>query len=97
MSQLRFAKHTDPLPPAIWVPSSSLRVYRGTPVDIIREMTVELGDKPMREKLRALVEELAKARKIMVQLPWNQSDEVVSSLFIHALMALKIGRPVPQA
>ena len=45
-----FASSNDPLPGAIWVPSSSLRIYRGTPVDIIQEMTVELGDKPVREQ-----------------------------------------------
>lgn len=92
-----YAKPSDPLPAAIWVPSSSLAIYRGSPQNIIEEMTVPLGDKPVREKLHALVEELASARKIIVQLPWNQPDDVLSSLFIHALMQLGLGRPVPQA
>jgi hypothetical protein len=96
-----YAKPSDPLPPAIWVPSGSYRIYRGSPVQMVREMAV--GDPPaqtdlsVRESLQRLTNELAEARRVVIQLPWNQPDEVLSALFLHAIMQLGIGRTVPSA
>jgi hypothetical protein len=93
------ARPTDPLPPAIWVPQGSYRIYRGTPPEIVREMAIGETEASLtvREALQQLTQGLATARKVVIQLPWAQSDEVLSALFLHALLDLGIGRPVPSA
>jgi hypothetical protein len=74
-------------------------VYRGSPVEIVRQM-VAIGPHPppqLRESLQRLTRELATARRILIQLPWDQPEEVLSSLFLHALLQIGIGKPVPKA
>ena len=87
------------LPKALWVPSGSLRIYRGSPVAIVRQMVGKKATDPfeVREALQGLTRELAKARCILIQLPWDQPEEELSSLFLHALLQIQIARPVPAA
>jgi len=96
---LDLPKLTSGLPRALWVPSGSLKVYRGSPVDVVRQMVGCRGGKTfqVRSAIQALSEELAKARHIRIHLPWDQSDDVLSALFLHALLQLRIARPVPTA
>lgn len=93
----RVRPSTEPLPFAIWVPNGSFRVYRGTPVEIVREMVEGTTPMTVREALQQLTKGLADTRKVVIQLPWRESDEVLSSLFLHALLELGISRPVPTA
>jgi len=96
---LGLSRVTESLPNALWVPSGSVRVYRGSPASIVRQMVGRTASDPfpVREALQGLTSELAKARRIQIQLPWDQPEEVVSSLFLHALLQLRIARPVPSA
>jgi hypothetical protein len=89
----------EALPRAIWVPSGSHRIYRGTPDEIVRDMTLQLGaELPLREALYRLVVELERAREVSIDLPWDECDESgLSALFLQALLDLGIGYPVGEA
>lgn len=97
---LTTTKLSDNLPEALWVPSGSVRVYRGSPLAIVRQMVGRKTSEPfqVREALQGLTRELAKARRVLIQLPWDHpSEEELSLLFLHALLQLRIARPVPVA
>jgi hypothetical protein len=96
---LDLPKLTATIPGAIWVPSGSLKVYRGSPVEVVRQMVGCRASRPFqaRPALQGLTEELAKARRVRIHLPWEAPDEVLSALFLHALLQLRIARPVPAA
>jgi len=91
------AKLTDPLPRAIWIPSGSYRIYRGSPAEMILEMAEAPSPLTVRQALQKLTDGFAKSRKLVIQLPWKESDDTLSTLFLHALMDLGIGRAAPSA
>lgn len=90
-------KLSDPLPKAIWIPSDSYRIYRGTPVEMILEMVEEPGPFSVRKALEKLIEGFAKSRNLVIQLPWKESEETLSMLFLHALLTLRICQVAPSA
>lgn len=82
------------LPPALWVPSGSFRVYRGSAVDIVRDM---VGGLPTEEAIEKLVVAFWKAREVSFDLPWGLPEEDVAAALLHALLERGITQPVPQA
>jgi len=96
---LDLPKLTAGLPKTLWVPSASLKVYRGSPLDVVRQMVGCRAGRPFqaRSAIQELSGQLAKARNIRIHLPWDAPDEVLSALFLHALLSLRIARPVPAA
>jgi hypothetical protein len=96
MSDLSIGKLTDALPLAIWLPRSSYDVYRGSPSEIIQELT---GNKStsMRQAIKKVTKSLEVTRRVKLELPWGESDDVLATLLVHAMLQLKISQPVPSA
>lgn len=90
----------DSLPPALWIPRGGLRVFRGSPNEIVQEMA-HTDDEPrslsVRESLRQLTYGLQTGHRVRIHLPWEEPDEICSALFLHALLHLAIAKPVPSA
>lgn len=83
------------MPQALWVPTDrEMKVYRGTPAEMVLEMS---GAGNVRDALKALCDDLAEHRKIRMHLPWDESDERCSELFVMGLLALGLGQRVPSA
>lgn len=96
MPDLSLDEISDALPFAIWLPRSSYDVYRGTPSEIIRELT---GGKAttVRQAIKKVTKSLEVTRRVRLQLPWEESDEVLATLVVHAMLELGISQPVPSA
>lgn len=88
------------LPGSLWIPRGGFRIFRGTPSEIVVEMAHD-DDEPqslsVRESLEQLTNGLRSAKRLIIQLPWEESDEVCSALFLQALMHLGITKPTPTA
>jgi hypothetical protein len=88
------------LPRAIWIPSSHpVAVYRGTPVEIVRQMSCEMdpANLSVRETVYAISVGLEKNRGIAIQVPLGTSDEVLAALFVQRLLDCGLGQPLPTA
>jgi len=68
MSDLSIGKLTDALPLAIWLPRSSYDVYRGSPSEIIQELT---GNKStsMRQAIKKVTKSLEVTRRVKLPAP----------------------------
>jgi hypothetical protein len=89
-------KLKGPPPRAIWLPTENYYVYRGNPAEIILEMA---GDSSLtvRQALQRLTTRFSKSRGIVFQLPWGESDNTLSDLFLLTLLELGISQAVPSA
>ena len=86
------------LPSSIWVQSNDFHIYRGTPSQMIFEMMEGTGEKvTLREAIQRLVAHLASTNRLQIQLPWDQPDELLATLFIHSLLVTGVVRPTPLA
>lgn len=94
------ATKSTSLPSSLWIPRGGLRVFRGSPLEIVQEMAHH-EEEPLhlsvRESLEQLTQGLSSARRVHIELPWQESDEVCSALFLHALLQLGITKAVPLA
>lgn len=97
-TELELGEIQRKLPRAVWVPSGSHRIYRGAPVEIVQDMAGQLQTGlTFRQALTRLVSELEASREIRIELPWEEEDAVLSSLFLYALLDLGIGYEVGEA
>jgi len=88
------AAHLSLLPESIWIPSPENPIYRGTPSEMIHEMTpISLHGKPLRSKVEFLLGDLAKKRSLVIGLPGNVEDDVLAGLFVYALLDVGVARP----
>lgn len=94
---LSLATGREAIPKSLWVPSSSYRIYRGNPSQIVLEMAQAQESASVREALKNLVQGMAQSRHLMIQLPWDQSEEILCALFLQALLETGISRPAPTA
>lgn len=94
-----FARPDDPIPDALWIPSGSYRVYRGTATEMVQQMAAAKtpGEISTRQALRLLTRLLSRTKGLIIELPWNQPDEVLARLFIHGLLVSRITQQVPKA
>jgi hypothetical protein len=82
------------LPRSIWIPTPSHTIYRGSPTEIVCEMSPSpLQNKPLRHQVRYLLKELEKKRSLVIGLPDDVEDEVFAGLFVYALLDVGIARP----
>lgn len=88
---------SESLPSAIWIPSGSYQIYRGSPADMVRQMAALPKKADVRPALRELTQAFAQSRRVVIALPWEQSDDLLAFLFVQRLLELGIGRRVPQA
>lgn len=89
---------TRTLPQAIWIPSvPEPVVYRGAPLEIVQAMADEMGDISARDAIDLILDELAFSRKVTINLhdPESLPDEGIAHLFVGALLATGIARPLP--
>jgi len=89
---------TRTLPQAIWIPSlPEPVVYRGAPLEIVQAMADEMGDISARDAIDLLIDELAFSRKVTINLRESENvpDDHVAHLFVGALLATGIARPLP--
>lgn len=94
---LSLATGREAIPKSLWVPSSSYRIYRGNPRQIVLEMAQAQGSGSVRDALKHLVQGMAQSRHLVIQLPWDESEEILSTLFLQALLETGISKPVPTA
>jgi hypothetical protein len=87
----------EPIPKSLWIPSSSYRIYRGEPRQMVLEMAEAKEDVSVRKALQKLTKSLAQSRHLVIQLPWDESEEILSTLFLQALLTTRISQPVPLA
>lgn len=88
------AEHLALLPESIWIPSPENAIFRGTPAEMIQEMTPEpLQGQPLRSKVKFLLGDLAKKRALVIGLPGNVEDDVLAGLFVYALLDVGVARP----
>jgi hypothetical protein len=90
------------LPKAIWMPvfeSGQLPCcYQGSPLEMVQQMAKEMNPAlSVHETIDYSVRFLADNRKIGIGIPKNLSEEVRSTCFIHALIALKVATVMPSA
>lgn len=87
----------ETLPKAIWVPAAGeMNIYRGTPEEMVLEMAGQ-EDVSVRQALKALCYALASEQRVVMDLPWEESDARCSELFVMGLLVLGLGHPAPQA
>ncbi len=82
------------LPRSIWIPTPSHTIYRGTPAEMVCEMSPSrLQSKPLRAQVRYLLKELEKKRSLVIGLPDDVGDDVFAGLFVYALLDVGIAQP----
>lgn len=94
-----YARPEDPIPDALWIPSGSYRIYRGTASEMVQQMAAATapGEISTRQALRLLTRLLSRTKGLLIDLPWNQPDETLAHLFIHGLLVSRISQQVPKA
>jgi hypothetical protein len=91
-----FATGKEKLPLSVWAHSDDFYIYRGQPSQMILEMTAG-NELTVRQALQVLVPQLAKKQGLHIELPWDQSDDTLSALFIQALLMVGLIKPTPLA
>lgn len=90
------------LPTAIWIPvpfedNEEPPVYRGTPLEMVREMATEMEEDDLEVAVDKILQSLAEHRGVSIRLPRGLPDDSLSGLFVLALLETGIGRPLPLA
>lgn len=87
------------LPEAIWIPADGKlpAIYRGTPVEMVREMAEEMEEPVLEAAVGKILTGLSQNRRVNIRLPGGLHEEALSGLFVHALLATGVGRPLPRA
>ena len=89
------------LPEAIWIQNDPCPlVYRGDPLEIVEAMAEEMGELTPRDAIDLLVSELAFNRNISIEIHGDTSplpDKALAEMFVFALLAVGIAKPLPQA
>lgn len=85
------------LPAAIWIPTgrSVPAIYRGTPIEMVREMAAEMEVSQVEVAVKRILAGLSENRRVTIRLPSGLPEEALSGLFVHALLATGVGRPMP--
>jgi hypothetical protein len=91
-----FATGKEKIPLSIWIHSDDYHIYRGLPSQMVLEMTAGHG-LTVRQALQTLVPQLAQKQGLLIELPWDQSDDLLASLFIHSLLMVGLVKPTPLA
>jgi len=82
------------LPKAIWM-QGSRSVYRGTPVEMVRQMAAEMGPGlTVRSTVDTLLTALYLKRGLLIALPEDAPEEIVAALFVHALLDARVSKPI---
>lgn len=96
MSEERcLATGKEKLPCSVYFKNQSLQICRGTPSEMILEMVSSASTLTVREAIRVVVDHLASTRKLLVELPWDASDEVLSNLLIQVMLTSGVVSPTP--
>lgn len=88
-------KELSDLPSAIWIPGRDYSIYRGSPIQMVLEMSED--SKTVRQAIQDLIAEFERTRRVTVKLPWEQSEDTLASIYLHFLLEVGIGQPVSQA
>lgn len=86
-------------PRAIWIPTGEGEpaLYRGTPLEMVQTMAVEMNEATVPATISKLLWALAKHRGLQIRLPGGLSDTQLSTFFVHALLEAGVGRPMGSA
>lgn len=87
------------IPPAIWAsgPEGPL-VYRGKPIEMVREMASELGPEVTpTQAINLLTVQLASQGRIRLTVTGDPPEDILAGIFVYALLQSGILRPVAQA
>ena len=94
MTSLSSPKTLDQLPRSIWIPSPENTIFRGSPTQIIDEMSPPiLRSRSLRRKVKHLLDNLAKKRALVIGLPTDVGEDVLAGLFVFALLDTGIAKP----
>lgn len=87
------------LPGAIWCPGGvSPSIYRGAPVEMVRQMAAEMGPQvTLEQAIEVVLHNLAAHKRIFIGLPSGVSEEIRAGIFIYALLDIGISRPMALA
>lgn len=87
------------LPVAIWIPTgrSVPAIYRGTPIEMVREMAEEMEETRLDVAVSRILTGLSENRRVTIRLPSGLPEEALSGLFVHALLETGVGRALPDA
>lgn len=93
------AKAMEALPTAIWIPVNGMDpvFYRGSPLEMVQEMASDMKEVDLHVAVKKILAGLAEHRRVTIQFPEGLPDEALSRLFVYALLATGIGRPMPLA
>jgi hypothetical protein len=82
------------LPGAIWM-QGSRSIYRGSPVEMVRQMAAEMGaDLSVHTTIDTLLTALYLKRGLLIAIPEDAPEDVVAALFVHALLDAKVSKPI---
>jgi len=85
------------LPRTIWMAQQgSVSVYSGTPVEMCRQMASEMGEPSVRDAINTLLTKLSLNRHVLIGIPEDVPEEILSALFVHALLQSGVSRPLSE-
>lgn len=86
------------LPRTIWMAGQSdISVYRGSPLEMVHQMAAEMGSASVHETVGVLLTSLYRNRGVLIAIPEDAPDEVLSALFVFALLNTGVGHPMAQS
>jgi hypothetical protein len=96
---MKLMASSSKLPAAIWFPSAGdvPAIYRGSPVEMVREMAEEMDEPVLEDAVEKLLAGLAENRHVNIRLPSGLAEEARCGLFVKALLVSGLGREMPQA
>ncbi len=87
------------IPSAIWSPGRPLPyVYRGTPVEMVKQMASEMGDGvTANQAMDALLEGLARSGRLRLRIVGDPPENIRAGIFVYSLLQHGICHPMPAA
>jgi hypothetical protein len=96
MSEERcLATGKEKLPCSVYFKNESLHICRGTPSEMVLQMVSSDTTLTVRDAIKVVVDHLASTRKLLVELPWDAPDEVLSNLLLQAMLGSGVVGPTP--